>query len=339
MPTSTIAVFSEPRAFEAALQQACGVELLVTGHDKFRARLVSIALPQLRLLQVTEWVSRIAVVSVAPGSMLVILPTEPESLRKFGGTSLLAGEIMTVTAGEPLHTWTGGPCGWGIISVSIREFVGYGKAMVGRKFVLPSGVCRLRPSRGSLQSLMALFNATMRLTEAHPSRPIDTEGAARGLEQEAIGVLIDCLSTATVQASEKTDQQSDIMSRLDELLQTYPHEIPRVPDVCAALGISAKALRACCQLHVGVGPGRYLHLRGMRRVYHALIGSHPGRDSVAGIAKCYGFNGTGGFAAAYRRQFGEFPSATLRRGPGIVTTCAEQGRVDNTMVQPRRSLI
>ena len=316
MPSSTIAVFSEPQAFEAALQQGCRVELLVTGHGQFRAQLVSIALPWLRLLRAKEWLSRIAVVSAAPGSMLVILPTEPEQSQTFQGASLLAGEIMTVTAGERLHTWTVGPCGWGIISVSAKEFVRYGQALVGRNFALPSGVCRLRPSRDGHRSLVALFNATMRLTEAQPSRPIETEGAVRGLEQEAIRVLVACLSIGTVLAHEAAHRHSAIMACLDRLLQGYTHEMPRITDVCTALGISATTLQACCQRHVGVGPSRYFHLRAMRRAHHALIDAPPDIASVSRIAKCHGFNEPGRFAAAYRKQFGELPSATLRRGAG-----------------------
>ena len=309
MPSSTIAVFSEPQAFEAALQQGCRVELLVTGRGQFRTRLISVVLPRLRLLQVKEWLSRIAVVSAAPGSMLVILPTEPEQSQKFRGASLLAGQIMTVTAGERLHTWTGGPCGWGIISVSAKEFVRYGQALVGRNFVLPSGVCRLSPSRDGHRSLVALFNATMRLTEAQPSRPIETEGAARGLEQEAIRILVACMSMGTVQPYEAAYRSSAIMARLDQALQSHPHEIPRIPDICAVLGISARTLQALCQRQVGVGPSRYFHLHGMRRVHNA----DPGIASVSRIARCHGFNEPGRFAAAYRKQFGELPSATLRR--------------------------
>jgi AraC-like DNA-binding protein len=315
MPTSTIAVFSEPKAFESALQQGCSVELLITGHGKFRARLISIVLPQIRMLQATEWLSRIAAVSVAPGSMLVFLPSEPQSAQKFGGAAPLADEIMTVTPGEPLHTWTIGSCSWGIISVSVKELIGFGRSLVGRKFSLPPGVCRLRPSRGSLQSLVALFNAAMRLTKAQPSRPVETEGAARGLEQEVIRVLIACFSTATKQADQETHRYTTIMSSLDKLLRTHPDEILYTSGICVTLGISAKTLRACCQQHVGVSPGRYIHLLGMRRVHHELANAHLGRDSVSEIAKRHGFNATGWFAAAYRRQFGELPSATLRRIP------------------------
>jgi AraC-like DNA-binding protein len=313
MASSTIAVFSEPQAFEAALQQGCRVELLVTERGQFRAQLISIALPRLRLLRVKERLSRIAVVSVAPGSMLVILPTEPGQSQTFRGASLPAGEIMTVTAGERLHTWTVGPCGWAIVSVPAKEFVKYGQALVGRNFALSSGVCRLRPSRDGLRSLVALFNATMRLTEARPSRPVETEGATRGLEQEAIGVLVACLSSGAVQAHEAAHQCSAIMASLDQRLLTCPNEIPRVRDICKALGVSAEALQACCQRQVGVSLSRYLHLHGMRRVYNALSDAKPESASIRQIAKCHGFNALGRFASAYRRQFGELPSTTLRR--------------------------
>ena len=137
MPTSTVAVFNEPQAFEVALRQGCCAKLLVTGHGQFRAHLISIVLPQLRMLRATERLSRIAVVSVPPGSMLVILPMEPELSQAFRGAGIPHGEIITVTAGEPLYTRTFGPCVWGVISVSAKELVGYGKALVGRKFALP----------------------------------------------------------------------------------------------------------------------------------------------------------------------------------------------------------
>ena len=133
---------------------------------------------------------------------------------------------MTATAVERLHTWTVGSCGWGIISVSAKEFVSYGQAVAGRNFTLPPGVCRLRPSRGSLQSLVALFNATMRLTEARPSRPIETEGAARGLEQQAIGMLVDCLSMGTVQAPVEAYRHSAIMACLDRVSKPMPTKFP-----------------------------------------------------------------------------------------------------------------
>jgi hypothetical protein len=144
MSTSTIAVFNDPRAFEAALQRGCTVDLLVTGQGRFQAEMVSIVLPQLGLLQARERLARIAAVSVAHGSMLIILPPEPGQPQTCGGVCLSADEIMIATPGERLHVWTRGPCNWGIISVSVKEFRRHGHAMIGRNFELASGVSRLQ---------------------------------------------------------------------------------------------------------------------------------------------------------------------------------------------------
>ena len=252
-------------------------------------------------------------VLVAPRSLLIILPIEPEQPQACGGVTPGPGEIITATAGERLHLWTSGPCVWGIICVSAREFAGYGRAVVGRNFTLAPGVRRLQPSRQSLRSLQALFRGALRLTEAQPSTPVRSDGAIKGLEQEAIRALLGCVSTATVQANPAAHLHRVTMARLDELLQKGSSRIPCVSDVCVALGISSRSLQACCRQQVGVSPSCYCRLRAMRRVYNVLMCSDPGTASVAQIAKCHGFTGTGRFAAAYRRQFGELPSATLRR--------------------------
>ena len=312
MPASTIAICSDPRAFEAAVQRGCSIELFVTGKGQFRAEVISIMLPRLRLLRGKEQLSRIAAISVAPKSLLVILPIDPERPQTCGGVRLGAGEIMTATAGERLHLWTDGPCFWGIISVSAKEFASYGQAVVGRNFALAPGVHCLQPSQRSLRSLVTLFRAALRLTEAKPSTPVNSDGATEGLEQEAIRALLGCVSTATVQANPVAHLHRATMARLDELLQKGGR-IPHVSDICVALGISSRTLQACCRQQVGVSPSRYFRLYAMRRVCNALMRSHPGTASVSQIAKCHGFTGTGRFAAAYRRQFGEFPSATLRR--------------------------
>jgi AraC-like DNA-binding protein len=313
MSASTIAVFSDPRAFEAALQRGCNVELLVTGAGRFQTEFISIVLPRLRLLRAKEQLARIAIVSVAPGSMLVILPPRQEQLQTCGGARLAADEIMTVTGGKRLHTWTPGACDWGIVSISARELVSHGQAMLGRNFNLASGISRLRPNRDSLRSLTTLFGAVIRLTETRPSTPVKTDEAIRGLEQEVIDILLRCVSTATVQADVASHWDRATMARLDQWLQDYHGRVPLVQDICTALGISERTLRACCRQQVGVGPSRYFQLRLMRRVYGALWDAKPESASVQQVAKRHGFNAFGRFASTYRRQFGELPSTTLHR--------------------------
>jgi AraC-like DNA-binding protein len=57
-------------------------------------------------------------------------------------------------------------------------------------------------------------------------------------------------------------------------------------------------------------PGVRLH-----RLRRASIADRPGETTVTDIASDPGFSHLGRLSAAYRRQFGELPSDTLRRRP------------------------
>jgi AraC-like DNA-binding protein len=72
-------------------------------------------------------------------------------------------------------------------------------------------------------------------------------------------------------------------------------------------------LRAYCLKHLGMGPHRYLRLRQMQHIRHALRGADASAMRIADVVHRYGFGGQGRFAAAYREQYGELPSDTKRR--------------------------
>jgi AraC-like DNA-binding protein len=316
MSATTTAIFNADE-FEAALQQGGSVELLITGRGQFQAQLTRIVLPRLCLLRGEEWLSRIAVVSVASDSILIVLPTEQGSSQIWGGAVMQAGEIMTVGPGGRVHVRTNGPCRWGTMCVSTTELMRYGCALIGPEFACLPGVRRWRPTRTSIRELMGLFNTAVHLTGARPSMPIETQ-AAHELKQELIHALIGCLRTGSLETDVTPRlRRAAIMIRLEDLLQTHPSRFPRITEVCRALGISQGGLKACCKEQVGISPSRYFRLGKMRRVHRALISADPDTASVSQLAKFYGFNELGRFAGVYRKFFGELPSATLRHGTGV----------------------
>lgn len=86
-----------------------------------------------------------------------------------------------------------------------------------------------------------------------------------------------------------------------------------VHDIAAAAGVSVRTLQQMFRAEREETPHAYLARARLHAVRLALLRADAGHDTVAVIARTWGFRGLGRFAAAYREAFGENPSATLRR--------------------------
>src|SRR5271168_2091190 len=148
MPGSVTSVFSEAEDFEAALREEGCLGLLVTGSGAFRARLTQIALHRLWLSAAEEYLPRIALVAVPADMVLVVLPYGNGPPPIWGRIRMRASDIMTLGAGQRLHTRTDGPCRWGSIWLPAPELVRYGSALTGAVFAVPSAArwLLLRPA-------------------------------------------------------------------------------------------------------------------------------------------------------------------------------------------------
>jgi AraC-like DNA-binding protein len=313
MTATATTVFNAPHEFEAALQARGSFEVIVTGLGQFQAKLTQLLLPRLCLLHCTERLSRIAVASVPHDAVLVIVPYKQCINQAWGGFPMQADEIITVGPAERVHARTSGPCLWGAIWVSATELAQQGIEIAGPGFKFPAGVRRWRPTRTSMDSLTTLFEASIRLSERRSGVPIEPQLAHR-LEMKLIHSLIECFRTGPLLTNRTATQRHvTLMTRLDDVLQTYSNRIPLVSEICIELGISQRALLACCREQVGLGPSSYFRLGKMRRVHHALISAQPDSASVSHLVKSHGFRELGRFASVYRKLFGELPSATLRR--------------------------
>ena len=82
----------------------------------------------------------------------------------------------------------------------------------------------------------------------------------------------------------------------------------------AALGVSDRWLRWCCEQHLGMGPITYIRLHRMQSANRVLRQGDPRTLRVSDVAKRFGFRSLGRFASAYRERYGELPSETLRDG-------------------------
>ena len=102
-----------------------------------------------------------------------------------------------------------------------------------------------------------------------------------------------------------------LIERFTALAETFD-AVVLVSEVSRQLGISQRALQQAVRDHYHTSPARYLRTVRLRRVRQALLTPQAGAKVTRAAAE-FGFHELGRFAAMYRQQFAELPSATLRR--------------------------
>lgn len=104
------------------------------------------------------------------------------------------------------------------------------------------------------------------------------------------------------------------VQRAVNLIHDHSHEPLSTADIAEAVGLSARTLQEGFQAHVGSTPMAYLKRIRLHRIRETLLASDPATTSVTAVALDAGMTHLGRFAEAYRVEFGESPSETLRLG-------------------------
>jgi AraC-like DNA-binding protein len=97
-----------------------------------------------------------------------------------------------------------------------------------------------------------------------------------------------------------------------ELMETDPTMPWTVAALAQKCGVSARTLQSGFRHHLGVPPLGYLRAVRLRRAHDELRAADPYTESVAAIARRWGFQHLGRFAAAHEAEYGQAPSQTLR---------------------------
>ena len=104
-----------------------------------------------------------------------------------------------------------------------------------------------------------------------------------------------------------------IITACRELLEQRTGETVRVDQMAAAAKVSERTLRSAFIEYFGIPPARYLQLRQLNQVHHALRRADPAWVTVSGVLVDHGVWEFGRFASRYRHLFGELPSETMRK--------------------------
>lgn len=103
------------------------------------------------------------------------------------------------------------------------------------------------------------------------------------------------------------------MKAILDLLRREEGRSLSIADLLQVAGVSERTLRSYFQQCFGVGPHRYLHIRRLHMIRAILTISDTSHETVANVAKRFGYADAGRMAAEYLELFGEYPHQTLGR--------------------------
>lgn len=281
---------------------------------RFTGRLQHVQLPGLRMVYEQASCALWQRGEMDAGHIGFALPLDLAGHATFNGQPLAADSIM-IGRTERLDLCL--PAGAGLIAIVVdAELLGalwehlYQKglsAWIDRQVVVQA-----RP--GLAEELRRLHMRALDEVEAAPAL-LNDAAAMLQLRDEILIEWIEALP-AKVSTDELAsgEARKRVVDRACELMLAQRDVPMTILQVCDRLGASPRKLEYCFRDVLGISPAKYMRAARLNGVRRELL--QPGGGSVQDVAAHWGFWHMGEFAGAYRRQFGELPSQTLRGRPG-----------------------
>jgi len=134
----------------------------------------------------------------------------------------------------------------------------------------------------------------------------------RLLKGSLLPLLINALRPHPNQ-SPKPLWRADIVAAAQAYMNANLQQPMTLEDLSAAVCASRRSLIYGFQEIFEIGPMTYLKRQRLHGARQALLMGDPKQETVASIARSWGFYGPGHFARDYKALFGEAPSVTLRQ--------------------------
>lgn len=312
MPWSRTAGFTDPFSYQSAFQSV-EVELFPTVKGKFSAELTQVSMNKLWVHVAHEALPRVYIGTVKPDRAAIgFLTRMNQPAMQHCGMEVLPGDIV-INGTDLMYRRTEANCDWGSMSLSQDDFDAAYNAVTGREFAQLARKHLVRPAPVLMSRLLSLHGMVGQLAKITPDL-LSFPGVVHALEQELILVMIRCLTEGDPSDMTAGGRRHDmIVARFGEFLESHPERPLYLTEICAAIGVAERTLRAACEQHLGMAPIRFLSMRRMHLVHRALRQADPSKTTVTRIAADHGFWELGRFSVAYRAMFDESPSESLRQ--------------------------
>lgn len=308
-----VARFDDPAAFAASIHNAhASVKPIRAG--AYQGQLTLVRLSGIHLVQMRETVARRFVSHPSPARLFFRLKPEgdPASIRN--GEEEPAGTLHVNRNGAKVDDLTPDAALVRNLSISLIELAERCHALLDRSVPgILGDRARLRPAPQAFAILVALHGEAARLAAETPSVLSHPVSAAM-LDARICEALLAVLDSAAAAQRENaaTRRGHAIMRRAMDFIDGHETQPITLTQLCTVARCSAKRLELLFHETLGQTPMRYLRQRRLWLARRCLLAADPRTATVARVAMECGFWELGRFAAAYRQEFGELPSQTLR---------------------------
>jgi AraC-like DNA-binding protein len=103
-----------------------------------------------------------------------------------------------------------------------------------------------------------------------------------------------------------------------QTIEQHPDFPLTVSLLAAQSHVTERALQQGFRRHMGMSPMAYLRQARLHRAHQQLLESDATAETVAAVAKRWGFTNAGRFAAAYLARYREAPASALRRSSTVI---------------------
>jgi AraC-like DNA-binding protein len=304
--------FDDPEAYQAAIQGG-QLEILPTAKGRFQVEMSQVRLDRVWMQRFHIALPQVSTAMTAPERKAIAFLTEESSPSvQHCGMEVTPDDIIVCSHGV-WHQRSLPNFHYGSMSVSTQDFPHLYESIVGRELRKERSSPIFRAGRALMSQIRAVHKEVGQLAKLAPDI-LDCPAVVQDLEERLIQAMVRCFTDGSNRNASRGAQQHELMvSRFEQFLEANENRALYLSEICAAIGVSERTLRFACEDHMGMGPIRFLSLRRMHLAHRALLQADPVASTVTEIATGFGFWELGRFSVAYRRLFGESPSATLRR--------------------------
>lgn len=292
------------------------------GPGAYRSVVKQVALDGVQLFQETANARVVQRGHLPPGQMVFGIPLVGAGAFAFGGVRIDRGAIVVARGGMPFELHS--PDDMSLIGVvvdsdmlqRVADAAGTkpGDSLFRRKVVdIPGAAC----TRAGVQ-IATLLERVLAAPAA-----FDNAQAQHILRGRVGEVLVDLL---TYRISPPPDRltyacRAEIVRRVHDYVILHPDEPVDILSLCVQLRVSRRTVQNSFQSVVQTGPLTYVRALRLAQVRRLLLDTQQVDLPVCEAAAQWGFVNLGHFANAYRAQFGELPSKTMRRATCGVSVC------------------